>query len=98
MDIDAEIIIPPETYRPFLLSHRSKPTFEFQLTRAIPREQIRECPSERYGFKTWEISRKWLPVVSNLVKSHFGWCSISRSRTQPVNPKDVDGQLSLFHL
>jgi hypothetical protein len=97
MNIDAEIILPPEGHRPFLLLHRSKPTFEFRLTRTVPKGQIRECPQERYGFKTWEISRKWLPLVSSLVKSYFGWCNISRGQARPVNPDGTE-QLSLFNL
>jgi hypothetical protein len=100
MDNNVEIIIPPEDYRPFLLSHRDKPTFEFQLTRMIPRGQIRECPSMRIGFKTWEISRAWFPMVSQLARNTFGAYrySVERGRPAPANPKATDGQLSLFSL
>jgi hypothetical protein len=98
MDNDVEIIIPPEGHRPFMLSHKSKPTFEWQLCRMIPEGQIREYDSDRIGYKFWEISRPWLSRVSQLAKESFGAYrySVSRGRAEPVNPKDVPGQLNLF--
>jgi hypothetical protein len=100
MDRDVEIIIPPEGHRPFLLSHKDKPTFEFLLSRMVPKEQIREYDSTRIGYKLWEISRPWLSRVSQLAKESFGAYrySVSRGRVELVNKKDIPGQLKLFRL
>jgi hypothetical protein len=98
MDNDVEIIIPPEGHRPFLLSHRSKPTFEFLLSRMVPKGKIREYGSSRIGYKVWEISRPWLSRVSRLAKESFGAYrySVTRDRVEPVNKNAVPGQLKLF--
>jgi hypothetical protein len=92
MQYDAEIIIPPERSRPFLLViNTSKPNFEERLKQTVPPTLIRECATG-----VWEISQTFLSDVARIVKVFYPKHSINRGQSQPRNPKATDEQLNLF--
>jgi hypothetical protein len=92
MQYDAEIIIPPERTRPFLLViNVQKPGFEERLKQTVPSTLTRECAAG-----VWEISQTFLPDVTRIVKMFYKSFSINRGQSQPRNPKATDEQLNLF--
>jgi hypothetical protein len=92
MQYDAEIIIPPERARPFLLVlNKVEPGFEERLKDTVSPVLIRDCAEG-----VWEISQTFLPDVTRIVKMFYSNYSINRGQSQPKNPKATYEQLNLF--
>jgi hypothetical protein len=98
LQYEAEITIPPERTRPFVITHKRQQNFEEWLFRFVPRSQVRDYAASEPGYVTREISQDYLNEVTGLVKSSFSKYSVIRGPARVKSEKAVEGQLDLFSI